>query len=265
MSAAKKFTVFKNGEVNFTGEYIILNPDRVKNMKQFLILISDKLKLSVGPVTAVYTLEGKLIKDITEIEDKEFYVASGGNLPFKKVAYNAKKEEIKDSYVDPLSMQNITKARTTVKSPTKKMMSPGKEDADAESEEKDGKSEVTEDGTSDSSDRSKSPPPEGRSSSFNRQKSLVGEKAKIIYVFRNGDSKWEGDKIVVNIQKYRTWPKFLTELQTKVKCPTNLVSKVYTAITYKAITNFEDLQDGGQYICCGPEPLEKLNYKVVGN
>jgi len=277
MAAAKKFTVFKNGEANFNGEYIILHPDRVKNMRQFLILLSDKLKLPIGPVTTVYTLDGKIIKDVTEIEDKEYYVAGGGNLPLKKLAYVAKKDEIKDSYVDPVTMQAITKARTTVISPTKKMLSPGKEDVDPEPDENDGKAEAVEDGgdLDSSSDRTKSSssPPKGpsltpgqeKTASPNKQKSLVGEKAKIIYVFRNGDPKWEGDKIVVNIQKYRTWPKFLIELQTRVKCPTNQVSKVFTAIVYKPISSFDELQDGGQYICCGPEPLEKLNYKVVGN
>jgi len=280
MAAAKKFTVFKNGEANFNGEYIILNPDRVKNMRQFLMLLSDRLKLSVGPVTTVYTLDGKILKDITEIEDKEYYVAGGGNLPLKKLAYVAKRDDIKDSYVDPVTMQAITKARTTVISPTKKMLSPGKEDVDPEPDENDSKTEATEDGGAldSSTDRSKASPPPGTSkgpspsspgqeknASTSRQKSLVGEKAKIIYVFRNGDPKWEGDKIVVNIQKYRTWPKFLIELQTRVKCPTNQVSKVYTAISYKPISSFDELQDGGQYICCGPEPLEKLNYKVVGN
>jgi len=158
------------------------------------------------------------------------------------------------------------------------MLSPGKEDVDPEPDEHDGKTEAIEDGGgSDSTpDRSKSSPPpnkgpspsspgQEKNASVSKQKSLVGEKAKIIYVFRNGDPKWEGDKIVVNIQKYRTWPKFLIELQTRVKCPTNQVSKVYTAITYKPISSFDELQDGGQYICCGPEPMEKLNYKVVGN
>jgi len=162
------------------------------------------------------------------------------------------------------------------------MLSPGKEDVEPEPDENDGKTEAVEDGgatvETSSPDRSKSSPPPGgkapspasspgqeKNASVSKQKSLVGEKAKIIYVFRNGDPKWEGDKIVVNIQKYRTWPKFLIELQTRVKCVTNQVSKVYTAISYKPISSFDELQDGGQYICCGPEPLEKLNYKVVGN
>jgi len=190
----------------------------------------------------------------------------------KKIAYKIEVKKVVDSYADPTTLAKITaNAHSSKASPSK--VSEGKTDVDDDQpDDSNSNDEATTTTTTTTTTTSEQvPPPKATSptstdkGSVTKQKSTADTtKAKVIFVCRNGDAKWEGKKLVVSKQKFRNWSQLLTELSAKVQLPTGPVRKLYILPGFQAVAeNIDDLQDGGQYVCCGAEGLEKLSYKIV--
>jgi len=91
---------------------------------------------------------------------------------------------------------------------------------------------------------------------------VQAEKAKVIYIYRNGDKHHKGEKFTINKKNFKTFDQLLQGMTKSVKLVTGAVRKIVTIDGVPA-KSFDDIIDGGQYICCAAEPLNKENLPLV--
>ncbi|XP_042236805.1 doublecortin domain-containing protein 2-like [Homarus americanus] len=78
--------IYKNGEKNKSIPFKFSKSD-FSNWDQALHRLSEKVRLSHGPVRRIYHLSGKILKKPEEIVNKGTYVVSAANELFRKVNY----------------------------------------------------------------------------------------------------------------------------------------------------------------------------------
>lgn len=89
---AKRIRFFRNGDKFYNGVVIAVTPERYRS---FDSLISDLTRALVSNVTLpngvriIYTMDGKKVQDISDLEDGKCYVVSGQGEVFKKVDYSS--------------------------------------------------------------------------------------------------------------------------------------------------------------------------------
>lgn len=86
------------------------------------------------------------------------------------------------------------------------------------------------------------------------------EKAKVIYVFRNGDKHHAGLKMTVHSTKFKNFDQLKEAMTKQIGVPTGAVRQVF-APDGKLIKTFDQLEDEGKYICAGAEKLNKDSSK----
>lgn len=94
-----------------------------------------------------------------------------------------------------------------------------------------------------------SSPPKKKVEKFGTQ----AEKAKAIFVFRNGDKHHAGVKYTLKPNK--TFAQVLVDLSNQVGVPTGAVRQIFTA-DGKLVKTLEELEDQGKYVCAGAEPFK---------
>ena len=62
--------------------------------------------------------------------------------------------------------------------------------------------------------------------------------------------------MVLHPKKQKTFDQVLAAMTTIVKISTGAVRKVFTP-TGKRLTEIEHFKDGGKYICCGAEKIDR--------
>ncbi|XP_078617013.1 echinoderm microtubule-associated protein-like CG42247 isoform X2 [Branchiostoma floridae x Branchiostoma japonicum] len=87
---ARRVTFYRNGDPHWKGVNFAINNKRIRNMEALLILLSEKIPLPYG-VRHVYTLGGKRLTDLTELEHGKSYVCASGEM-VKGVDYGRKTE-----------------------------------------------------------------------------------------------------------------------------------------------------------------------------
>ncbi|XP_043683642.1 serine/threonine-protein kinase CG17528 isoform X2 [Vespula pensylvanica] len=91
---AKRVRFFRNGDKFYTGVVMAVTHERYRS---FDSLASDLTRALVSSVTlpngvrAIYTMDGRKIQNISELEDGKCYVVSGQGEIFKKVEYSSSK------------------------------------------------------------------------------------------------------------------------------------------------------------------------------
>ncbi|XP_043275119.1 serine/threonine-protein kinase GG21441 isoform X2 [Venturia canescens] len=91
---AKRVRFFRNGDKFYTGVVMAVTPERYRN---FDSLASDLTRALVSSVTlpngvrSIYTMDGRKVQTVGDLEDGKCYVVSGQGEAFKKVEYSASK------------------------------------------------------------------------------------------------------------------------------------------------------------------------------
>jgi len=88
------------------------------------------------------------------------------------------------------------------------------------------------------------------------------EKGKIIMCYRNADKHHSGVRITIHATKFKNFDQLKDAMTRLVQVPTGAVRKVYT-VDGKQVKGLENFEDGGKYICTGPEPLNTANIPVA--
>lgn len=91
---AKRVRFFRNGDKFYTGVVMAVTPERYRS---FDSLASDLTRALISSVTlpsgvrAIYTMDGRKVQTVGDLEDGKCYVVSGQGESFKKVEYSASK------------------------------------------------------------------------------------------------------------------------------------------------------------------------------
>lgn len=91
---AKRVRFYRNGDKFYTGIVMAVTPERYRS---FDSLASDLTRALISSVTlpngvrAIYTMDGKKVQNINDLEDGKCYVVSGQGEMFKKVEYSSTK------------------------------------------------------------------------------------------------------------------------------------------------------------------------------
>ncbi|XP_012219422.2 serine/threonine-protein kinase CG17528 isoform X1 [Linepithema humile] len=91
---AKRVRFFRNGDKYYTGVVMAVTPERYRS---FDSLASDLTRALVSSVTlpngvrSIYTMDGRKVQSVSDLEDGKCYVVSGQGEIFKKVEYSASK------------------------------------------------------------------------------------------------------------------------------------------------------------------------------
>lgn len=91
---AKRVRFFRNGDKFYTGVVMAVTPERYRS---FDSLASDLTRALVSSVTlpsgvrAIYTMDGRKVSTVGDLEDGKCYVVSGQGELFKKVEYSSSK------------------------------------------------------------------------------------------------------------------------------------------------------------------------------
>lgn len=91
---AKRVRFFRNGDKYYTGVVMAVTPERYRS---FDSLASDLTRALVSSVTlpngvrAIYTMDGRKVQSVGDLEDGKCYVVSGQGEIFKKVEYSSSK------------------------------------------------------------------------------------------------------------------------------------------------------------------------------
>ena len=89
---AKRIRFFRNGDKFYNGVVVAVTPERYRS---FDSLIADLTRALISNVTlpngvrVIYTMDGKKVQDISDLEDGKSYVVSGQGEVFKKVEYTS--------------------------------------------------------------------------------------------------------------------------------------------------------------------------------
>uniref|UniRef100_A0A915Q557 Doublecortin domain-containing protein n=1 Tax=Setaria digitata TaxID=48799 RepID=A0A915Q557_9BILA len=108
-NSKKRVKIYKNGDVSFKGLKVVISTDQFESVQAFLDSIKEKIdfKQTAGKL---YTLSGKLIQSMDELEDSKEYVAAlniftpllYGYTKFVTTATGEIKKESEDASTTPL-------------------------------------------------------------------------------------------------------------------------------------------------------------------
>jgi len=84
---------------------------------------------------------------------------------------------------------------------------------------------------------------------------LQTEKAKVIYVYANGDKHHKGVKVTLHATKFKTFDQLKNNLTKEVKISTGAVRQIFNT-DGKVIKTLGEFEDGGKYIAAGAEKLD---------
>nr|XP_031834301.1 probable serine/threonine-protein kinase MARK-A [Nomia melanderi] len=91
---AKRVRFFRNGDKFYTGIVMAVTPERYRS---FDSLASDLTRALISSVTlpngvrSIYTMDGRKVQNVNDLEDGKCYVVSGQGEMFKKVEYSSTK------------------------------------------------------------------------------------------------------------------------------------------------------------------------------
>ncbi|KAL6258874.1 hypothetical protein P5V15_010819 [Pogonomyrmex californicus] len=91
---AKRVRFFRNGDKYYTGVVMAVTPERYRSFDSLATDLTRALVSSVtlpNGVRAIYTMDGRKVQSVSDLEDGKCYVVSGQGEIFKKVEYSASK------------------------------------------------------------------------------------------------------------------------------------------------------------------------------
>lgn len=89
LERGRAIKILRNGDAFFSGRSFVVNQRKYPMLDVLLDDASQALKANFGAVRCIYTPKnGTRLRDISELEDHQLYVASGGE-KFKKLQYES--------------------------------------------------------------------------------------------------------------------------------------------------------------------------------
>ncbi|XP_076232826.1 uncharacterized protein LOC143178189 [Calliopsis andreniformis] len=91
---AKRVRFFRNGDKFYTGIVMAVTPERYRSFDSLATDLTRALLSSVtlpNGVRAIYTMDGRKVQNVNDLEDGKCYVVSGQGEIFKKVEYSSTK------------------------------------------------------------------------------------------------------------------------------------------------------------------------------
>uniref|UniRef100_A0AAG5DHT1 non-specific serine/threonine protein kinase n=1 Tax=Anopheles atroparvus TaxID=41427 RepID=A0AAG5DHT1_ANOAO len=96
---AKRIRFFRNGDKFYPGSTIPVSVERYRSFdsltEDLTRLLEDSVTLT-GAIRAIYTLDGKKIEKVDDLEDGKSYVCSCNNEGFKRIEYNVSNTNTKN-------------------------------------------------------------------------------------------------------------------------------------------------------------------------
>lgn len=96
--------------------------------------------------------------------------------------------------------------------------------------------------------------------------------AKTIKLYQNGDKSHAGASLTL-LKGITTMDKLLQEMTKKVKLTTGAAKRAYliggresksaAGLTFTQLTGLDSIEDGGSYLICGPEKLDKVKLPQI--
>lgn len=226
---------FRNGDKHqATGVRMVIHPTKVKSYDQLKSELSKKVGLPTGPVLKVYHADRRLVKSLDDFEDGGYYICTGA-------------EKLKEDLI-PVGVHNFLSGgeprhQLSPSPPPIESLSTAVSSMSVGSEEKRKVVRAYAEGT-----------PE----KFGTQT----EKGKIIMCYRNADKHHSGVRITIHTTKFKNFDQLKDAMTRLVQVPTGAVRKVYT-VDGKQVKSLDGFEDGGKYICTGPEPLNTANMAIA--
>ncbi|KAJ3115930.1 hypothetical protein HDU96_010792 [Phlyctochytrium bullatum] len=229
---SRKVRIFRNGDMFHPGKRFVVSPRIFRNFEQFLLRVSEDLTLVNGAVRRIHTIQGALVRDLEDLQDGGFYVATAGE-PFHRIPYPI----VNASHAPAPAAHGKRKVYKSATVP------PGVGT---------GVEEEGEDGGEGSHGKKKEVPLFGPSS-----------KAFRVVVFANGEAAGPGLKVVLNYRNCKSYDQLLTLLSSLLRLKSGFVRKLYDAETGKRLTCLQDLKDGQNLVAGSWEPFKKVAYPLT--
>ncbi|EGG23387.1 doublecortin domain-containing protein [Cavenderia fasciculata] len=214
------------------GVRIVVHPTKFKTYDQLKTELNAKIKLVTGSVQKLYGMDKKLVKGLDDLVDGENYIVCAA----EKLDESIVAKGLVGLFGGGASKGGEQASTSSAPSGHEETSTSSTAPPAAASPKKAPVSSVTS-------------PPSGpkRFESF--------EKSKVIWAFRNTDDNHKGERITVHPSKYKTYDQLKEELSKQVRLVNGAVRKVYNRQGV-LVKGLEDIEDGGNYLCCAGEALD---------
>lgn len=221
---SKRIKLYRNGDVFQLGRKMIVSSKSFRNFEQFLHHVSVELSLTTGAARRIYSMDGRIVRKLDDLEDNGLYVATSGEA-YKKVPY-----PITDAAEALVANKNkTTEMNYRLPLATDKFLSYHPANSDDSEEE----------------------PIFGPTS-----------KAYIVFVYPNGDSRVPGVRFLLNYRTCRTFHQLLKSL-SNVVYQTGGVKRVYDIDTGKRVQRLSELKDGQNLACASSDAFKQCPYPLI--
>ncbi|KAH6585359.1 hypothetical protein BASA61_006897 [Batrachochytrium salamandrivorans] len=230
----KRIHIYKNGDCYFAGKRTVVNCHVYRNFEQFLLHLSDEVRLITGAVRKLYELRsGVAVHNLDNLKDGTLYVATGGE-PLKRIDYLIKDKIIPINHSSQLRLGTVDKARPSELKPHRIInRSTG--------------GLLTHDPAADL--------PLVEQPIFGPT-----SKAYKIVVFENGETFSPGKRMVLNYRNCKSFEQVLRQLSSKMVLTTGQVRKIYDAESGQRIRSLHDIYPGHNLVVASFEPFKRVPY-----
>eukprot|EP00298_Acanthocystis_sp_HF-20_P029128 c8007_g1_i1.p1 GENE.c8007_g1_i1~~c8007_g1_i1.p1 ORF type:complete len:284 (+),score=124.53 c8007_g1_i1:91-852(+) len=209
-------TFFRHLNKSDKGKQYIWNlHHQFKTFEQMRIQLASDVSGSTGPVQRVYDVEGNKITELSQLQDKHFYICCGG-------------EAFTKAGIPTAAAAPETPAAAAAKKPDLPKASEGGETQDPEGRV------ISKEEAEQMID-----------------KDIKAQKTKVCYFYgANGQCQKtdKGARFVINPTRYKTLEQLISEVSSKVRLITGGIQKIYD-LEGNELTSVADLTEQGRYVC----------------
>ncbi|KAI8805009.1 hypothetical protein BJ742DRAFT_426277 [Cladochytrium replicatum] len=275
---SKRIRVYKNGDVYHPGRKLIVSGRIYRNWEQFLHSLSSQVELLSGAVQKVFTVDGKPVRSLDELEENGNYVAAGRE-SFRKVPYPVLvgiAEQQLIQFKGEMSPEMASKAAALIAEQKRRVY--GKPSAPVITPTLPKKNGVVlEEGAK---NRGKRLPRLAGKASEDKDKIEqeadsgvnIGEKEVPIFgpstkafrvvLFANDEPGYQGKVLVLNNRNCKYFDQLLKNVSDMMHLKNGSVQKVFDAKTGQRIRSLQQLRDGQNIVCTGYEPFRRIQYNT---
>ncbi|KAI8815117.1 hypothetical protein BJ742DRAFT_670802 [Cladochytrium replicatum] len=236
---SKRIRVYKNGDVYHPGKKLVVSGRIYRNWEQFLHTLSSQVELLNGAVHKVFTVEGKPVRSLDELEENGNYVAAGRE-SFRRVPYPVLvglAEQQLIQFKGEMSPEMASKAAALIAEQKRRVY--GKPTAPV----------ITP--TLSKKKRDKEVPIFGPST-----------KAFRVVLFANDEPGYQGKVLVLNNRNCKYFDQLLKNVSDMMHLKNGSVQKLFDAETGQRIRMLQQLRDGQNIVCTGYEPFRRIQYNT---
>eukprot|EP00297_Palpitomonas_bilix_P000458 CAMPEP_0113900730 /NCGR_PEP_ID=MMETSP0780_2-20120614/20847_1 /TAXON_ID=652834 /ORGANISM="Palpitomonas bilix" /LENGTH=884 /DNA_ID=CAMNT_0000893237 /DNA_START=478 /DNA_END=3132 /DNA_ORIENTATION=- /assembly_acc=CAM_ASM_000599 len=274
---AKTVFIFKNGDRYDLGRTYVINEKRTPTLEKLMKALSADVKLPTGPIFKICTMDGRIVKTLSSFQDGGSYIACGG----EKVVTSVYADNIRNDILKEVRQHNQGEGeggggyRQGVEEEYAESVGESEDLPPAlpdrplhfthehEEPEDEGRGMTMADLHLTPARGALSPSPSPspmhgapKGGSAIKKYGVQVEKAKVLYVYRNGDYRSCGIRFALNKRMYPTMDKLLRKLSTEVGLPTGPVKKL-CRLDGRVVLNIEDFKDGEDLVACAAEKYDR--------